>query len=787
MPRLIITILFCLFFLSDHFDGLAQKLRVDGLVVDSLKNGIPGVSIYVLPDSIGTTSDRNGRYKLNLDRGIYTIRVSHINFEKQERQISVSSNVELNFSLTEKAQLLKGVQVEESAFEFQSDQQLIRINPKNLQNVTSATGDFTKVLATLPGVAANNELSSAYSVRGGNYDENLVYVNGIKIYKPQIISAGRQEGLSFVNSDMVGSIDFSAGAWRARYGDKLSSVLDVQYKTPIRHEGVINLSLLGGGVYYGGINKKQDLTFTMGVRHKNSRYLLGTLEVDGQYFPKFTDFQTFVEKRISDKTKIGFLGSVAVNNYETIPGFRETEFGTIQNSLRLNVYYEGRELLDYNTYQVGSILTHSFSRDFVSHFSVAGIYSAERENYELNGNYLLCNVNNNPGSNRFNECRTILGLGSNYSYGRNKLEAQILNVEQRNEVFINNDLLEFGVSWDHEVLDDQLSEYAFLDSADFVRNLEVREGEINISSHKLAAFGQYTWSSNDSSHIVNGGVRLNYWTYSEQLLVSPRFQYIYRFGSGKNKVLRVASGVYQQHPFYRELRNREGVLNQEVKAQSSAHLVVGFDQYFRLWNRPFKITTDLYYKYLWNVNPFDIDNVKIRYHANNYASGYAYGADFRINGEFIPGSESWFSLGYLKTEEKLTNASDYVSRPMDQRINLGMFFQDHLPNNPSMKVNLNVLFGTGLPFGPPGNDEYRNAFSGDEYARVDIGFSKIFDLVSSRKIVPDTFWIGVEILNLFAAQNTISYDWIQDVTGAQYAVPNDLSQRFFNVRMIARY
>ncbi len=785
-------IVFCSF--ASH-QSLGQEFVVSGQIKDANQQPIPNATIHVVPKSKGTVSDLDGAFKLRLSSGDYTLRVSHINFESQERQINVSANVEVDFTLTEKENVLKDVQVQSEAYEIQADPQLIRISPKNLQAMPSATGDFNKILATLPGVASNNELSSVYSVRGGNYDENLVYVNGIKIYRPQIISAGRQEGLSFINPDMVGSINFSAGAWRARYGDKLSSVLDVEYKSPIRHEGVINMSLLGGSLYYGGVNDKQDLSFTFGARHKNTRYLLGTLDVEGEYFPRFTDFQSYVSKRLSNRTKIGVLGSVAINSYETIPGLRNTEFGTIQTTNRLTVFHEGREKLDYQTYQLGTVLSHSFTENFLSHLSVSSVYSTERENYELSGNYLLCRVDNNPSSNHFDQCRQRLGFGANYSYGRNKLQAQILNVEQQNEVYIGNDLLEFGMSWDAEHIDDRLSEYEFLDSADYVTDIIPREGMVDIASHKIAAYAQYTMASRDSTHILNLGARVNHWTYSGQTLISPRAQYAWRFGPRKNKLLRIGTGLYQQHPFYRELRNRDGVINPDVKAQSSYHVVAGLDQYLSIWNRPFKLTSDVYYKHLWNLNPFDVDNVKIRYHANNEGSGYAYGADFRIMGEFIPGAESWFSFGYLKTEERLSDEEDYVRRPMDQRLNIAMFFQDHFPNNPSIKVNLSALYGSGLPFGPPSrseeeaerNDGFRNAFMGDEYLRVDIGFSKLIEFVSPKKIVPGSLWIGLEILNLFGSQNTISYDWFQDYNGSEYAVPNDLSARFLNVRIIATY
>ena len=523
------------------------------------------------------------------------------------------------------------------------------------------------------------------------------------------------------------------------------------------------------------------------MRHKDSRYLLGTLETDGNYLPKFTDIQSYISKKFGSKTKIGLLLSSAHNNYLTLPESQETEFGTIQASFRMSTAFEGREQLDYHTNQGGIVLMHSFNENFISRLNVSGVYSIERENYEVEGAYLLCDVNREPGTNRFNECVNIRGIGSNYAYGRNKLKAKVVAVDQKNEIYFDDDLLAFGMSWDYENIEDRLQEYAFTDSADFAHVTRSVDNSIDIQSHKWAGFAQYTLNTADGRHRLNVGARLNYWSYSDQLLISPRLQYAYLLGNRKNTTIRLSTGLYQQHPFYRELRNREGQINPLVKAQSSFHVVGGVDHDFQAWGRPFKLTTDLYYKYLWDVNPYDIDNIRIRYFATNQALAYAYGADFRINGEFIEGTESWFSLGLLKTMEDLQEGDGYVRRPSDQLINLGIFFQDHLPNDPSVKVNVNMLFGSGLPFGPPGNDDLRNSFSGDEYYRLDLGFSKSFDFSSDKSLTPNSLWIGLEVLNALGAENTISYTWIQDVIGNQFAVPNSLSARFLNVRVIAKF
>lgn len=766
----------------------AQTLHVfNGKLIDSQGDPVVNAQVKIYPDSLQTVSDNTGLFELSMTEGTKVIEISHLQFFDISKTFQFPKVNFMEYEMMFSTRVLNDVNVEDNQLNVDVDFSNITVNHKNIYQMPSATGDFTKVLTTLPGVTSNNELSSSYAVRGGNYDENLVYVNGMKVYRPQIISAGRQEGLSFVNPYLVGAIDFSAGGWRAEYGDKLSSVLDIKYKEPIDHEAVLDLGVLGGNIYAGGVSDDGKLSYTASVRHKNTRYLLNSLETEGEYLPKFTDIQSYISRRIGDKTKIGLLLSSAINNYQTIPEFKQSDFGTLDQSFRLSIAFDGQENLSYITNQLGTQITHLFNDKWLSKLVISGVTSSEREYYEIESAYWLCDLNNNPSSNRFDECATTLGVGTNYDYGRNKLQARILSVDQKNEVYIGRKLLEFGISWDHEVIEDELKEYAFLDSADFVRVTESLDNEVNINSDKIAGFAQLTVSSIDSTHVLNLGVRSSYWSYSNELLLSPRVQYLYVFGKNRSNQLSLNGGMYGQHPFYRELRNREGVINPNVKAQKSVQILLGWDKYLRIWGRPFKINSEVFYKYLWDINPYDVDNVKIRYFATNQATAYAYGFDFRINGEFIEGVESWFSLGLLDTREDLNIGQGYVRRPTDQRINLGVFFQDHMPNNPTIKVNLNLNFGSGLPFGPPNNDEFRNVFSGDQYARVDVGFSKSIELKKSMKIIPKSLFFGLDILNLLGADNTISYTWINDVNNDQYAVPNALSARFFNVRAIARF
>ncbi|MEQ6118426.1 carboxypeptidase-like regulatory domain-containing protein [Reichenbachiella sp. MALMAid0571] len=777
---------FLVFFLIFNLSKLyAQGGEVYGVVLDSLNNPIEGVHIKVIPSDAIVLTDSKGKFNLKLKKNHYTMEFSHVEFHSEIREINFKKYAVLRFDVQMKSRttVLEGVEVKDEKKRETGVSGMETIDAKNIQNLPSGTGEFNKILSTLPGVVSNNELSSAYSVRGGNFDENLVYVNGIQVYRPFLVRAGRQEGLSFINPDLVSNIEFSAGGWQAKYGDKLSSVLNIDYKKPDKSTGSVNLSLLGGSVHYEGNNEDRGVSYIVGIRHKNTKYLLGSLETKGQYLPKFTDVQAYVNKKFkNNRTNLGVLVSTAHNRYLTIPEKKQTDFGTVDRSYRLTVAFDGREILKYDTYQTGINLSHVFSDNFKSYLISSVVKTNERENFEIEGGYRLCDLNNNPSSNNFDECVVIRGVGTNYNYGRNSLEASIVNVEQKNEVYINNDLLEFGVRWDQEKIDDALSEYAFIDSADFSSITENRKNEIHLNSQRLSAYVQYTTVSADSAHSFSFGTRLNYWSINEQLLVSPRLNYLYNPSGNTN--YRFAFGFYQQPPFYRELRDRQGNINMDVKAQTSMHFIAGLDHYFTAWGRPFKFTAEAYHKKMENINPYDVENVRLRYFANNDTKAFAQGIDFRVNGEFIEGTQSWFSLGILNTREDIPNdGKGYIRRPTDQRINLGIFFEDHFPNDPSTKVNLNMLFGSGLPFGPPGRDDLRNAFPGDEYYRVDIGFSKSINIHSSAKISPNTLSFGVEILNLLGADNTISYTWIKDVENNQFAIPNSLSARFLNFRV----
>ena len=744
---IVLTAVFCCLANTSY----CQIAFVSGKIVDQNEDPIEGANIISDSDQ-GTSTDQLGRFSLALESGSeITLTISHVSYQTITRVVSLepSGNLLLNLQLQLKSTVLDQVEVQDRTTETDFVPSLTTINPESARLLPSPFGEFNKVLATLPGVVSNNELSATYSVRGGNFDENLVYINDIPIYRPFLIRAGEQEGLSFINPNLVENIEFSSGGWTPEYGDKLSSNLAITYKKPREWRGTASISLLGGGAHVEGASKNKRFTYLAGVRHKSSQYLMNTLETEGQYLPKFTDVQSYITYDLDKKhhkTELSLLFGYANNRYLVEPETRETRFGTFSQTFRFIVGFDGQEILKYQTYQSGLRLNHKFNENFQTSFIASGLYTQEREYFEVEGVYRLCDVDNNPGSAGFNECAVTRGLGSNYRSGRNLLDAKIFNLQNRSELKLGaNNLVKFGFGYDRELIEDKLNEYEFTDSADFVViNTPPINSSIDLDTYRLQGYLQHDfWFA--SNHKISYGVRVNYWSYNDELLLSPRFQYAYQTTWRRPTTFTAALGWYQQPPFYRELRNFAGEINPDIKAQSSLHAIIGADYNFQLWNRNFKFVSEAYFKHLENVIPYDVDNVRIRYYGDNIATAYAAGLDFRVSGAFIKGTESWFSLGILKTEEDLSiDEVGYIRRPSDQRVTLGIYFEDHMPNDPSVRVYLNLLYGSGLPFGPPNNLEYRNQFDGSAYNRLDIGFSKLISMSQGNdsKVGLKTIWLN---------------------------------------------
>jgi len=782
--------LFFFIFLLISLSGYSQT-TLQGTILDEDGDPVESASVQLSGYQLGTSTDQEGKFNLTLpDKDNWLIRVTHINYQPLDTTINFSVVASkpvfrLKYSVTTLSQVeIRGSQTQ--AVEVQPS--TFKVDPIAAKVLPTPFGEFNMLLSTLPGVVSNNELSSAYQVRGGNFDENLVYVNDIPVYRPFLIRAGQQEGLSFVNPDLVSGIQFSSGGWQAKYGDKLSSNLLIDYKKPQSFGGSVTLGLLGGALHLEGASSDKKLSYLLGIRHKRSQYLLNTLETQGEYLPQFTDLQSFINYKISPKSELGVLMAYASNRYLVVPENRETTFGNLQEGfLRLFVAFAGRELMEYDTYQSGVKFTQSFNKKFKSHLITSVMTTREREYQDLEGGYRLCDVNKQVGSQDFDRCLSIRGIGTNFTYARNRLNATVINTENRNELKLNNNnTLEFGVGAFHQVIDDVFQEYSFLDSADFVAVDYNVEEQQQINGTQVFGYVQDKMVI-DSIHHLNVGIRVNYFDINRQLLLSPRLQYAFFPKWKRETAFKLSLGYYQQPPFYREFRNFQGQLNLDLLAQSSIHMIAGFEHNLELWNRPFNLSSEIYYKHLYNVVPYDVDNVRIRYLAKNNATAFATGIDFRLSGEFVPGTQSWFSLSVLSTREDVENdGQGFIRRPSDQNINLGVYFEDYLPNDPTMRMNLNLLVGSGLPFGPPNNIRNRSAFSGEIYRRVDLGLSKLIKL--DKMLGPGgSLWLGVEILNLLGADNVISYTWIKDFNDLQYGVPNSLSARFLNIRAMVNY
>lgn len=777
--------------------------------VTHLSQPLQGVYIRIKSLNKGTQTDGAGKFNIKVPAETdLKVEVSYVGKTTRIYNLRLKPNEirQLNAELEDEVKENAEIQITGKR-DLREQVSVVTIDPKIAKYMPSPFGDFNKVIATMPGVVSNNELSSTYSVRGGNYNENLVYVNDIEIYRPFLVSSGQQEGLSFVNPDMVKSVEFSSGGFQARYGDKLASVLNVQYKNPKKFGGSVSLGILAQTASIEGADSSGRISYVVGFRRKDARYLFGAsklvkgLDVKGEYLPQFIDAQSYITIDLTGKEKrkeqpnvttLGILNSYARNRYLVRPASRETQFGTIQRVLRLYTAYDGEETMSYDTWQTGLKLSHKWNSNWRSDLSASFVSTQEREKIDIEGGYRLCDIETNQSKSDFNQCISIRGVGTEYRYARNKLDGIILQAMQRNYYQSDSGRFstEFGWNVSSENLKDDLYEYQFVDSADFVSVSTPLIASQNLISTRYGGYLQQTFHISDRTSL-NYGARIGYWSLNNEWIVSPRVQFSHKPDWKKDWLFKASAGVYQQQPFYRELRNAAGQINKDLKSQKSYQAVLGANYRFKLWDREFQLNQEVYGKYLWDVVPYDVDNVRIRYFAKNSATAFAVGYDMRVGGEFIRGSESWFSLGVLSTREDVDgDGKGYIRRPTDQRVTLGVFFQDHLPKNPSVRMYLNMVIGTGLPFGPPGNLENRGALKAPPYRRVDIGFSKVISLGDKSKWLGkrfETIWLGLEILNLIGAENTISYTWIKDVYDVQYAVPNTLSTRFLNLRLQVKF
>jgi hypothetical protein len=777
---------------------LAQTRFVKGVIKDEKGNPVE-FAVVSINTTYSAQTDKNGNFIIEIpQQKQFSVTVRLLGFKEKTIELSDKEDF-ISIVLETDSKTIQQVEVKADN-ERREEAGMMKLDPKNAVLLPSAFGDFNKLIQMLPGVVSNNELSSTYSVRGGNYDENLIYVNGIEVYRPFLISSGQQEGLSFVNPNLASDVAFSSGGWQAKYGDKLSSVMNVSYKEPKKFEGSVQGGLLGATAHLGISDKQNRVSAIVGFRNKSSQYLLNTLPVKGQYFPSFNDFQSYInfdltnrkkDFPVAKRTTLGILGTYAGNRYFVIPETQQTTFGTANEILNLQVGFAGTEKMDYDTWQGGLKFSHWVNPKFRTEIYSSAMKSREREYIDLEAGYRLCDVSPDLGENNLSKCATEKGVGTIYRYARNSLSATVISLENRSYWFHNDkNTTEFGAKLNKEVFEDKLSQWGFIDSVDYVRlTPDYLNTVINLNSNRVSGYLQHTYKI-DSVHSLTLGSRLGWWDLNKEFLLSPNAQYSFNPHWKRDYIFRFATGIYRQPPFYRELRNFIGEINKNLKAQSSVHFLGGFDHKFKAWNRTFKLTSEFYGKYLWNVIPYDIDNVRIRYYATNNAIAYATGVDMRVSGEFVKGSESWFSLSVMQTQEKVEGSSQgWIRRPTDQRVNVAIFFQDHIAKIPALKVYLNLVFGTGLPFGVPNDPSFRNVFSIPPYRRLDLGTNYVISFNDKRvsKRFFESIMIGIECLNILGINNTISYIWVADYSNRQYAVPNTLSTQFWNAKVIANF
>ncbi|MGO4905830.1 TonB-dependent receptor [Flavobacterium sp. W20_MBD1_R3] len=797
--------------------------RIKGVILD--KNNQPVENVNVSYSSFGTQSNQNGFYDIKVPANQKIILVfTHVSLRKITVIFSLDSNEQKEFNPVMSDQEEQMGEVIVTSNNRKLIQGVATIEPEMIRKIPGANAGIENILKTLPGVNSNNELSTQYAVRGGNYDENLVYVNEIEVYRPFLIRSGQQEGLSFTNTDLVQNVDFSAGGFQAKFGDKLSSVLDITYRKPVKFGASLEASFLGGSLSVDAVSRDKKWSAVTGVRYRNNSLLVKSQETQTNFTPSFADIQTNINYQASAKWQWSFLGNISQNKYQYQPLTRQTNFGTIDNPMRLSVFYEGQEKDKYDTYFGALKTTFNVSDNFTLKFIGSVFHTLEQEYFDIFAQYRLGEVDSSIGSETFGEVAFTRGIGSQLSHARNDLDALIVNTEIKGFHDWKESQLEWGIKYTRESIRDRIIEWEVIDSAGFSLNppiidlpkndqpyspyigplvpyQNIRATNFN-SINRFSGYGQWSLKSTIGSSEVwyNAGLRFHNWevlgstvTGKSQITFSPRAQFAIKPDWEKDMVFRLSGGLYHQPPFYRELRAADGMVQPNTKAQQSVHFVIGNDYSFKMWDRPFKLVSELYYKSLTDVNTYTIDNVRIRYAANNNATAYAQGLDVRLNGEFVPGTESWFSFGYLKTEEN-SNDKGYIARPTDQRLKFALLFQDYMPNIPSLKLYLNLVYNTGLPGGSPSySDTYLYQNRLNDYRRVDVGFSKVF--IDNTSATKNSGWfkdfkelaIGLEIFNLFNNQNAITNTWVRDVYSKnQYAIPNYMTTRVFNIKLIAK-
>lgn len=780
--------------------GHAQ-VKIFGKVIDAEEQPIEFATVRIAGTAVGATTGLDGSYSLSVtESDTIEIIFTCIGYkEHKQKLISPSGNVNVNAKLFKTTRELEAIEVTEYKKQTGGMQTL---DAGQLKVGPNASGNAVEgLLTTIAGVSSKDEMSSQYSVRGGSYDENSVYINGIEVYRPQLISSGQQEGLSIINPSLVGSIEFSTGGFSAEYGDKMSSVLDITYRQPESFEGNVAASLMGAEAAIGQSTGK--FSQLHGIRYKRNTTLLSSLETKGEYAPSFFDYQTNLRLKLNDQWNISFLGNIAMNNYKFTPKTRSTSFGTSQNVKEFTVYFDGKEQDRFETYFGALELNYDVNKSTGFTLLASGFLTNELVAYDISGEYWLDEAGTNDGENSVGG---EIGVGKYLEHSRNRFQAGVFTLGLKGHTSLNRHNLQYGLEYRNQQIYDRTSEWEQRDSAGYsLPNIDNKlEMIYNLTSKHDLTTNKLSWYAQDTYRLMvnaglftfNGGLRMSYWDFNNEFLVSPRISigYIPEFNNSLS--FRLSGGLYYQSPFYKEFRetktdengNSYAELNRDIKSQRSIQLILGGDYTFRALDRPFKITAEAYYKKLDDIIPYELDNLKIVYSGRNEADGFIAGIDFKFFGQFVPGTDSWFSFSLMKTQENLNGVK--VPRPTDQRYSFGVFFNDYFPKFPKLKFSLKGIISDGFPMTPPQVSRDVSYFRAPAYKRLDIGFQ--YQLVGGEKdgVRPYNFWrhfksiwIGVDVFNLFDFSNVSSYYWVTDVNNIQYAVPNYLTRRQFNVNL----
>lgn len=800
----------------------SQNAIVYGVIISDDKPPKPIADVQILVNGVftGVLSNKSGWFEIEIPANtqvqlIFTYVGIHSKLNIEPLEKGKKKKVEIILP----AKVLDGVDIKESK---RPSGNIIKLNPKIATQIPGVGSGVESIVKTLPGVASGNELSSQYNVRGGSYDENLVYVNDFEVFRPQLVRTGQQEGLSFINPFMVNNISFSAGGFESKYGDKMSSVLDVEYRTPGKFEATGEISFMGAELNMGGISKNKRFSYIAGLRYRANNYILNSLDVKGQYNPRFLDFQSLLVYNLNRNWRLEWLSNISQNKYQLIPVSQTTSFGTIQTALKLFVVMAGNEVMEYNSAMSGLSLVFEPSKELTLKFMTSGVSSIESEKYDIFGAYELNLVENNMGSDDFGNVIATLGNGYFINHARNQLYYQILSFDHKGvyKPIRKNIEVRWGLGYRKDIIEDAFKEWHYSDSSEYNINpnhlsfdsifvSDYINSKITITNARIQGFGQLTWTINpESAQQITFGVRSHYSSINNQNVISPRLQYSIEPNRRFNRtvtndslmkrdyVLRAATGYYYQPPFYREMRDFDGRINTSLKAQRSIHFITGADYYFKMWKRPFKLFTEVYYKDLDYLVPFVVDNMRIRYYADNTSHGYATGIDTRINGQFIPGLESWFTFSFLKTSEQIRYIEDgveketpFLRRPTDRRVSASLFFQDELPILPDCRVNLNMVFGAPTPYFLPGQARYHEGNKIPAYRRLDAGFNYVFlkegDKTKKLSKTFNSLWVGLEVFNMLGINNVISYLWVKDINNNVFGVPEFLTSRRVSLRIVA--